>query len=91
MIQKKYHIFLGILCLVVSIVLPTFIYLNYLEIKSLCETVFNYMDYQATAYAFLVFLSFLWIGSLIVALRELGGFIIHLDDRDHSITHAHGI
>jgi len=77
--KKKHHIILGVVCLVISIVLPTLIYNYYVELKSLCEVMANYSVFEVPVrYGLLVTLLLIWFVTLMVALRELGGSVIQL-------------
>ncbi len=91
MAYKKYHLISGIMCLIVNIVLPTFIYHLLMQIKSQSEmmayVVLN--SQELAAYSLLFVLGIVWLGTMLIALQELGGYIVQLgntDPRDREYT-----
>ena len=66
---KKYHLLTGIVSLVINILLPTLIYNYYHQLINICE--------ETVTYGILAMLFLLWIATLIIALRELGGLLLH--------------
>jgi len=81
---KKYHLVSGVMCLLVNIVLPTFIYHLYMQIKIQSEIlVYGVLNLQEmAAYSLLFVLGFVWLGTMLVALRELGGYTLQIGDTD---------
>lgn len=71
---KKHRPFIGILSLVINIILPTLICIYYCQIATSHE--------EIIACGILAALLLLWIITLIVALRELGGLVLHLVDHN---------
>jgi len=65
----KYKLFTGIISLIITIILPTFIYNCYNQQIGTCD--------KTVIYSLLVMLLLLWVSTLIIALRELGGLLLH--------------
>jgi len=80
---KKYHLLTGFISLVITIILPTIIVNYFSLLKTLCESLFDYSFYQIIGNACLVLLILIWMATLIIALRELGGYILQLGDYDY--------
>ncbi len=66
---KKYKLFAGTLSLIINIILPTFIFNCYNQQDSICD--------KTVIYSLLIMLLLLWVSTLIIALRELGGLLLH--------------
>ena len=81
--QKKYHLLTGFVSLAINIILPTLIVIYFSQLKTLCETLFDYSFYQMVGNACLVLLALIWVATLIIALKELGGYILQLGDYDY--------
>jgi hypothetical protein len=91
MAYKKYHLISGIMCLLVNIVLPTFIYHLHMQIKSQSEMmVYGVLNSQEiVAFSLLFVLGIVWLGTMLIALHELGGYMVQLgntDPRDREYT-----
>ena len=86
--QKKFHLVAGLMCLVINIVFPTLMYHYYMQLKSLCETMFDYSDYELMGYGLLAVLFLVWVSSLFIALRELGGWVLQLGDKDYGVKYS---
>jgi len=84
MAYKKYHLISGIMCLVANIVLPTFIYHLYMQIKSQSEVlIYSILNLQEmVTYSLFLVLGMVWLGTMLIALQELGGYIIQLGNTD---------
>jgi len=65
---KKHHLLIGTLSLVINIILPTFIFSFYQKLTNAC-------DAPPEAYGIISILIILWLASLFIALRELGGLM----------------
>ena len=59
----------GTVSLVINILLPTLIYNYYHQLINICE--------ETVTYGILAMLFLLWVATLIIALRELGGLLLH--------------
>lgn len=68
--DKKHHLFLGFLSLVINIILPTLIF-NY-------QTFATSIHDEKIIYGLLATLLILWLTTLFIALRELGGLVLHI-------------
>ena len=66
---KKYHLLTGTVSLVINILLPTLIYNYYHQLINIYE--------ETVTYGILAMLFLLWVATLIIALRELGGLLLH--------------
>ena len=64
---RKHYLLIGTLSLVINIILPTFIFNFYQKLTNACDT--------PEAYAIFSILIILWVASLFIALRELGGLM----------------
>ena len=64
---KKYYLLIGTLSLVINIILPTFIFSFYQKLTNACDA--------PEPYAIFSILIILWVASLFIALRELGGLM----------------
>ncbi len=65
----KYKLFAGILSLIINIILPTFIYNCYNQQIGTCD--------KTVIYSLIAILLLLWLSTLFIALRELGGLLLH--------------
>lgn len=83
MYTHKYHVFLGMLCLIFSIILPTLIYQYYLLLKPWNNAILESSFYiQIIAYGLFSILVFFLFAFLMVALRELGGALMNIINSD---------
>ena len=84
MADKKYHLISGIMCLILNIVLPTFIYHLYMQIKSQSEVmIYSVLNLQEmAAYSLLFVLGMVWLGTMLIAVQELGGYMLQLGNTD---------
>lgn len=78
--NNNYHLLAGILSLVINIMLPTLIYNFYLKPTIECnETV--------VSYAVLAVLSLLWMITLLISLRILGGGVRRIVNQNYCEKH----
>jgi len=90
MYKGKYHIITGIVCLIISIVLPTFIHHYYFLIEPWKEALFSTHALLALAtYGLFAMLGMLLLLFIVISLHELGGYMIRLMDNDDE-HHIHG-
>jgi len=88
MYKRKYHIISGIVCLVISIVLPTYIHQYYALIKPWSDAMLSVNAGVAIAvYGFLSVLMLLVVVFLLIAMRELGGYMVRvIESNDNAIN-----
>ena len=85
MVTRKYHIFLGLLSLVISIVLPTLIHQYYHLLKPWNDAILQNNFYVAVVtYGSLFILVLLMFVFLVVAMRELGGSLMRIIKNDQN-------
>jgi len=87
MYKRKYHVFLGILSLAISIVLPTLIHQYYHLLKPWNDAILQNSFYVAVlTYGSLFILVLLLLVFLVVAMHELGGSLIRIIKSDKQAT-----
>ena len=80
MSHRKHCFLVGVLSLIINIILPTFVINYYQDISAhyYCNDIWDYGG-------FITLLVF-WVFSLFIALRELGGLMLHELDFTSSST-----
>jgi hypothetical protein len=81
MVTRKFHLVSGVICLLISIILPTIIYqfsLMLIEYTALRSQGFIVNSNELNSYGLLFLLGLFWLGSFFFALRELGGYMMQL-------------
>ncbi len=90
MATRKYHLILGLICLCISIILPTITYHYFISINGLI--LFNPEGFGTTlielnSFELLLVLLTIWLASLFFALRELGGFMLQIGQSESETRH----
>ena len=81
MVTRKYHLLLGLICLGVSILLPTMIYHYFMAIEGMhffISDSFRTTLIEVTLFGVLIVLLMSWLASVFFAARELGGYMMQL-------------
>ena len=81
MVTRKYHLLLGLISLIFSIMLPTIIYHYFMAIDGVqffISDSFSTTFIEVTLFGVFIVLLMSWLASIVFAARELGGYMMQL-------------